>query len=107
MEVLRMIISILVPITLAVIGLFLGHKLRMRDKKEDKLVAVTDRLIESQHNLDKTVVKLSENILSQVEICKLKHTPIRDRLDKHSKELDSHTRQLHKIENRLTRVNGM
>ena len=91
---------------ITVIGWILVRSFRIREKKEDKLVEVTEKLTMSQQKLDNTTVRLSENIMAQVEICKLKHIPIDRRLDSHSRDIDSNIEKLHRLETRLIKANG-
>ncbi len=100
-------LEIIITILITVLGWLVIRSHRTRDKKEDRLVKVTDALQESQHKLDTTVVKLSENIMAQTEIIKLKHDTIDSRLTKHRDLLFNHDKKLNEIEKRLTKVNNI
>jgi hypothetical protein len=101
------VLGIVITVLVSVLGWVVIRGYRMRDKKEDRLVQVTDQLHESQHRLDITVIKLSENIVAQTEIIKLKHNIIDSRLNKHRDMLTIHDRKLIDIEKRLTKINNI
>ena len=100
------VLGIVITVLLAILGWLVVRGYAARDKKEDRLVEVTDKLLVSQHNLDTTVVKLSENIMAQIDICKLKHNPIDTKLKNHSNLLSEHNKQLNIIEKKLTKINN-
>jgi hypothetical protein len=101
------VLGIIITVLVAVLGWLVVRSYRMRDRKEDRLVEVTDQLLKSQHRLDTTVVKLSENIMAQIDICKLKHTPIEARLGRHRSLLEKHEKQLIDLEKKLIKINGI
>ena len=100
------VLGIVITVLVAILGWLVVRGYAARDKKEDRLVEVTDKLLVSQHNLDTTVVKLSENIMAQIDICRLKHNPIDTELKNHSNLLSEHNKQLNIIEKKLTKINN-
>ena len=101
------VLGIIITVLVAVLGWLVVRSYKTRDRKEERLVEVTDKMMTSQHKLDTLVVKLEANIMAQIDICKLRHTPIDARLGKHRGLLDKHEKQLIDIEKKLIKINGI
>ena len=101
------VLGIIITVLVAVLGWLVVRSYRMRDRKEDRLVEVTDKMLSSQHKMDNLVVKLEANVMAQIDICRLKHTPIDARLDKHRSTLEKHEKQLIELEKKLIKINGI
>jgi uncharacterized Fe-S cluster-containing protein len=105
-KILLSISGTIIVIMAGIVGWFIRRNYNQRDDDKSNLVDLTKKLEDSIITLDKTVVKLSENVMAQFEICKLKHEPIEKRLTEGDRTLKDHAKRIHDLELRLSKING-
>jgi hypothetical protein len=108
METLRIIVTILASLlgTSVILMLWLASRNRkLKEKQENKLIAITDKIEDSQDRLDKAITVLVEDTNANLKLCKLRHEMLDHIIDKHSKRLEEIGREIHDIEISLAKTN--
>jgi hypothetical protein len=109
METLKIVISVLVTLLLAMVTIslwFASRNKKLKDEQENKILNASVKLEESNESLDKVVREIMVNTNANLRLCKLRHEMLDYTLNNHSERILEMGKEIHSIEIELAKING-
>jgi hypothetical protein len=108
METLKIVISVLVTLLLAMITLllwFASRNKKLKDEQENKVLSASLKLEDANDRLDKAVNELIINTNANLKLCKLRHEMLDCDMKDHSDRIKEMGKEIHQIEIDLAKIN--
>ena len=109
MEVLKIVISILGTLLLAIVTLllwFASRNKKLKDEQENRILSASLKIEESNNKLDKAVNELIANTNANLKLCVLRHEMLDCDMKNYRDRLKEIGKEIHEIEIELVKING-
>lgn len=100
------VLSGLISVMIGVVLWFASRNKKLVDNQENRLIAVSKNLEDSQNRLDRAVIQIVANTNANLEICKERHSSLNLTMLDYSRRMDENKQKIHEIEVSLAKING-